>query len=247
MRRRKLARGLPDYGIAAPKEVTGGTSDLGEVAARLGSIVTYDRRGDVVDFDNFDNSVLKWITDLQGTGAYVRLDSTSVKSGSQAVRLHTPNELAAHAYMSKYIPLLGQKSLGLETSFSYLSSDVTLRVTFWYYNGTQYAVASYRIDIAENNLSILLSDNTWEVITTDIAELNFYHCFHTVKIVADFDTGKYKRVLIDDAEYDMSDKSMRIAASVTTRRLAITVQISNKVDTGGDVWIDDIIWTLGEP
>ncbi|GAH95398.1 unnamed protein product, partial [marine sediment metagenome] len=40
-------RGQPDYAALAPKEIAASISDMGEVAARLGSIVTYDKRGDV--------------------------------------------------------------------------------------------------------------------------------------------------------------------------------------------------------
>ncbi|GAI49683.1 unnamed protein product, partial [marine sediment metagenome] len=70
-----MSRGQPDYGSSAVKEVAGTLADMGELAARLSSIVEYDRRGDVVYLDDFEEPVLKWSPLAAGAG-YIRLDNT---------------------------------------------------------------------------------------------------------------------------------------------------------------------------
>ena len=55
-----MPRGQADFGQYAVKEVSASISDMGEVAARLGSIDIYDKRGDVVFFDNFEGAFLRW-------------------------------------------------------------------------------------------------------------------------------------------------------------------------------------------
>ncbi|GAH47647.1 unnamed protein product, partial [marine sediment metagenome] len=64
---------------------------MGEIAARLGSIVTYDKRGDVVDFDNFEFPVLRWDINVVGSESYARLDSAQCRSGAQCMKMFTDN------------------------------------------------------------------------------------------------------------------------------------------------------------
>ena len=65
-----MPRGAPDYRQYLLKETPLGT---------------YDRRGDVVDHDDFEETVLKWTLVPVIAGSTAVLDSTSCQSGSQAV------------------------------------------------------------------------------------------------------------------------------------------------------------------
>ena len=61
--------------------------DVAELVVRLGSPVSFDRRGNVVLIDDFAASVIKWSYPGYGTGNGHELSTAWAKSGSQSLKL----------------------------------------------------------------------------------------------------------------------------------------------------------------
>jgi len=55
-----VAHGTPDWGVTAGARTVYQMTDLGELAVRLGSIVTHDRRGDVIFLEDFEEGMGRW-------------------------------------------------------------------------------------------------------------------------------------------------------------------------------------------
>ena len=68
-----MAGETPDYGRLSAQATVFPVTDLGELAARLGSIVSHDRRGDVIWLDGFEDGLDKWQPTTSGSGAAVDL------------------------------------------------------------------------------------------------------------------------------------------------------------------------------
>lgn len=242
-----MSRGQPDYAAQAPKEVAASVSDMGEIAARLGSIVTYDKRGDVVDLDDFEEPVLRWQTASGGTGSYVILDSFSVKSASQAVKLHSASEAYGTAGIGKDYSILASEVLGFEFSFSNLSDNIFLSTLFEVYDGTNLKIAGIRYDPNLDKLYIYDSTGGYVLFISDLPLVSSNFIFHTLKIVVDFSTGYYKRLLLDNVEYDISDIAIYPHGNTSAPMVYSYMGIANMAAIGGDVWIDDVILTQEEP
>lgn len=240
-------RGQADYGALAPKETTAGVSDMGEVAARLGSIVTYDKRGDVIDFDNFEEPVLKWSRLLFGAGSAIYLDSESVKSGSQVVKLCTGDISGAYALLEKYSSILPSKRLGIEVSFQNLGACQDLFIWFVYYSGTAVGDSGLKVSASEGKVYIYDENADLKEVITGAFFSSYYHSFDTLKLVVDFTTGYYVRLLFNNTEYDLSAEAFSLLPSLLSPLLLTQIQISNLDTTGGFVWVDDVIWTQAEP
>lgn len=240
-------RGQADYGALAAKEVSASISDMGEVAARLGSIVTYDKRGDVVDFDNFEGPSLKWNTSATGAGSAIYLDSTYIKSGSQSVRLKTGNILNGAALIVKNIAVLSSLKLGVEVSFNLASLANDLRIWLSYYSGAVLVEAGLKFDLTNGILYIQDSAGNWKELATGLVLSTEPFIFHTLKLVADFATGYYKRLLFNFTEYDLSEAMYRGADLTTAPQIRTSIQLVAKDSVGGSLWIDDAIWTQAEP
>jgi len=63
-----MAHGTPDWGVTASKKTIYSLHDMGELAVRLGSIVSFDRRGDVIFSDSFQNGLGKVYASGVGAG-----------------------------------------------------------------------------------------------------------------------------------------------------------------------------------
>ncbi|MBA7692260.1 hypothetical protein ES703_100823 [subsurface metagenome] len=131
-----MPRGQPDFGQYQQKTVGATLADMGDLAVRLGSIVEYDRRGDIVLLDDFESPVLSWATTLASPLAFMRLDSTNVKSGAQALQIRTDNIASDALYAYKALSTLGTLRLGAEISFSYLTATTSVVVFIHHFDGT---------------------------------------------------------------------------------------------------------------
>jgi len=242
-----MPRGQRDYGLYAPTEVTASVSDMGEVAARLGSIVIYDRRGIVVDFDNFESPVLNWEAANAAAGDYARLDSTNNRSGAQAVKLHSRNVAGAYAGIVKNVQPLASESLGMEISFDHLQTDCCLVAMIEYIGSTRHHLAGIKLDFADNKLYVWDGNPDW-VEAGDIPEMETEnHLFYTLKFVVDFTTDMYKRVMLNLNEYDISNEACYGNDEVGVSIMITEIRSENLAAVGGDTWLDDWIFTQDEP
>lgn len=240
-------RGQPDYGMYAPKEVTTAISDMGEVAARLGSIVTFDKRGDVVDFDNFEGPVIKWSVGTNIAGSYVRHNSESVRSGAQALKLNTADDLTAYAFILKRIAILASKRLGLELSFSFLTAQQNLHLSLEYAKEDIEVEGEVKIEALTHQLYVKELGGAWiEVATLEDIDIGAFS-FHTVKLVVDFNTNKYVRLLFDEFEYDISGIDLFTDEDDFGWGFDTRIFLANPTATGGLVYLDDWILTQAEP
>jgi len=256
--------GLPDYSAAKPTGAvpvgpTYTLTDVGENAARLGSIDTYDRRGSIVFLDDFEGPVLRWRSDYGPVGSYARLDSDSARSGVQAVKLHSVDEagpISGHAGIQRRESANRSRQLGLEFSFNTLSIDCDLIV---YMNLTEATsgglrketFAKLKIDPNARKIYVTSDDITYiEVADTGILSLRPFE-FNTVKLVVDFENEAFMRLLFNHDEHDIS----HIACPATlagawvpaTRYVEIQIDMINRGITGGECWCDDVILTQNEP
>lgn len=242
-----MARGAPDYGAYASKEVTASISDMGEVAARLGSIDIFDKRGDVVYFDAFEEPVLSW--GVSEINASVYLSSRDVKSRSQAVELNTDAGIDNWASINKSFSILPSKRLGVEVSFGGVLAGWLFLDAFYHDGITEYH-ARARFDAA-GNIYVWDGDLGDYTLVAAMGVLHYglgTHFFHTMKLVADFETGKYVRLMFSTQEWDISAINLfRIGALVAPYLEVDTGRVNQDAAAFRISSVDDFILTQAEP
>lgn len=242
-----MPRGQPDYGMYAVKEVTASISDMGEVAARLGSIVTFDKRGDVVDFDNFEEPVLRWRIDFDVAAGLAFHRTVNSLSGSQSLWLQTAAAAAAGERIISGINILGSRKLGMEFSFSNLSLNVNLYCWIRYYNGTNEYTATFRLNPTSLELDIQDHVTGWENIYTFPSLVAAQFAWYTIKLVADFRTGKYKRLLMANQDRDISAYTIPVAGLGIAPQIGREIGLVTRDGAIGSVYIDNFVFTMEEP
>lgn len=241
-----MPRGQSDFGLYAIKDVGATVSDVGELAARLGSIVTYDKRGDVVDFDAFEEPILGWLPYISA-GCSIKLTSDNFWSGCQAVHLQTDNTVGHIAYIQREYPLKGSKRLGFECSFGKFGTSNDL--SWWIeYDDT---VKAYDASILLNPLLrkvYRLSGGVFVEIADTGRFLAAKFAFHTLKLVADFATGEWVRLMLDFTTWDLSGLPLDPVATGVTPFLKTGFQTANRAGVGVDyVDVDNTVFTQAEP
>jgi len=247
-----MVHGQPDFGMYAPKTKIYGQADVGELAARLGSICTYDRRGDVVWLDDFESSETKWYAEDSGAGEVAGQSSERARSGSYSYRMDLGAAIDRWASIRRYFAPLNPAKIGVEISWSQYLLIENNRFEMWliHYNGTRrydFRVALDTSGIAWPILKYWDSTPDWHVIETvnaNIAE----ELFLNMKLVINSDTHKYERILLGAKEYDASAFSVSDGPSGTGEQFLVLLKYSSL--TAGAVnraYIDDFIITQNEP
>lgn len=242
-----MPRGQPDFGMYAVKEVAASISDMGEVAARLGSIVIYDKRGDVVDFDNFEEPLLRWRSNNGVGGAVVIHDSASARSSSQSVKLVTPAGAGSSAYIVKKVSILGTKRLGVEISFANVDTFLEFHISGYFYSGTTLSVAELLLDFNSRKLYIFDETGAQKEVATFTKFFQGLFIYYTIKLVADYGTGEYVRLLLGNLEYDISATKLETVDSDIAPFFETTIGVWNRTAAGATMYIDDHIITQAEP
>lgn len=242
-----MPRGYPDYGIDEEFGKLLMPTDIAELAVRLGSIVGYDRRGTVVAIDDFENPILKWGVGFDPGGSVI-LDSASVKSGSQAVKLTVINNALANTQMQNYYNALKSHRQGMEAAFSYLDNNLYLQYTLQVMYDVGYKQARVRVDPMLLDLYVQTAPAIYAKVADIKTLYNANHSYYRMKLVADFDTDQYVRLLFADQEYNISAHTILDAGSAGTPvRGVATINGQPRVATGGAFYIDDFIMTQDEP
>ncbi len=235
--------------LTDPEDVFGNPHYMGaaELAVRLGSIVTYERRGQVIFMDGFEDGDAPWYPHaIVGSGEYW-LSTSEARSGMFSYRIRATGGADTRQDIDLYRSIPYLSNLGIEFSVS-ADTESNIIQLYWEIRGISKGIyAGLRIDV-ENNLAYYLnSAGGWTQLTSDWLVYCDPGLFTTFKLVVDPKAQKYVRLLTADRTYDMSTiAAQAIGASNVSYSLLHLGQLG-KATAITAIWLDDIILTQNEP
>lgn len=242
-----MAHGHPDYGAGAPTKTIYPILDVGELAARLGSVNTFDRRGNVMWLDDFEDTLMKWNSNQTMGGTRLFQTAEAARSGAFSVKMITPNAADTDTYLFRYIPLPALSKIGLEFSYAmYLQIKYIYIILKFGDSDGQYEVR-LRYDRYNTTMAYLNSGGTYTDLSGTPSHQLLYHNWNTIKLVVDYETKKYVRALLNSFSWDLSDIAPKFNAGVYTPALYIEARITNKTIGDHYIYLDDVILTQNEP
>lgn len=242
-----MAHGAPDFGMYAPKITVGSLADMGELAARLNSIVTLDRRGDVVFMDDFEAPVAQWDLGGLGVGAVYDLYPGEAFMGSQCLRLGSGNSTDDYAVAIRRFHITPNQRYGIEARIRGLTVEADYHVEIYVFDGTNYHAGVWKYNAEDDELTILDSTGADKVIATGIAAAFIYDEWWPMKLVIDSKTLKYVRGLFLGVEYDLSAESLRAELDASPICIQVELEVTTLADAiAGSQW-DNFILTQNEP
>lgn len=245
---------VPDYSAPRPLgQVPVGpvytSTDIAELAARLGSPVTFDRRGNVIWYDSFENGLHKWELDVAAGGSIIS-SAEAARTGGLSCKMTCPNGLGDLATINHYSGFPVLSSLGFEISSTVAPHTGLIAWQLILADGTNNIGALVVWSWADHTLTVYAATGNFV-----FARLVYIYpstatrfCFHTAKLVADFVNRKYLRFILDHEIYDLSMYDLTLALMPVEAHLMTTFEIANR--TLGEnpiVYADDAIITQNEP
>ena len=237
----------PDYGRLNAQQTVYPVLDLGELAVRLGSPITHDRRGDVIWWDDYEWTLNKWGVSAPGTGASAALSVARARNGRTSNLLTGASEgsispTVTHLQAFPVLSLLGSEvsfSLGGSIGSFYMESDV--------YNGASLSSFVLRWDDTVDALYYKDAAGAYVELLDTGQLIPHATLFHTLKLVVDPVAGEYVRAILNEAEVDMAGVAGRVSADATAPSWLIAHALASRAGNNDTVYLDDAILTQNEP
>jgi len=246
-----MAHGHPDYGLNTAKQTIHAVTDLGELAARLGSISTFDRRGDVIWMDDFESGVAKWQAEGPDAGEYAEWSAERAANGGFSYKLVTAADTANRIEINHYESYPVLSKIGFEIGFTSHKTAGGIYPEYQFELNCNDGVSWYMYRIRYIQATGVLQVNHNGVYTPFAAGVALFlnnHLFNTIKIVGGFPTPRaYTRVIFNNIEYDLSAYVPQVIAPPTGPALNVAVRITANSDEVNIVWVDNAIITQNEP
>jgi len=243
-----MPHGGPDWSTGGQISTVHTIEDLGELAARLGSIVTFDRRGNVIAYDDFESGLSKWYR-WGDTGYEITWNSEFARSGGFCCKVQTGAVTNYTAGLTRAMGYPALSPIGIEFSFARHQNLKYIELIVRVRSLDKMVAWSLRYDHANSKFQYLFGGRYNDVPDLVFAAIpKFYGsvCFHTVKLVIDPVNQKYKRLIIDNQMADLSNYSIDLGAGGTPY-LETQICMITSADEAGIIYFDNVIWTQNEP
>lgn len=235
--------------LTDPEDVWGTYQHMGlaELAARLGSLVSYDRRGNVVWLTDFTHGLQGVTPGVDNVASTVRITPLTSYVGGFSLEFDPRAAASSYGnYRRVLYPLIGGK-VGAEFTFSFQPDPVAITFRIQYFDGDYRYPGEVTYTVADKDWTVL-DDASDDVLVLENAEVQTgYESWHTLKVVIDTVTKKYHRLLIDGDVVDVSDISLLTVADTGLGVIDVKFEVQGSATAHAPGYLDSIIVTQNEP
>jgi len=242
-----MAHGIKPYGRTAEMNTVYGLQDLGELAARLKSIDTFDRRGNVIWMSDMEDGMSPLERYGNPAAAVSVWSQDQARSGSFSIRCTTAAVAGSYAGIRKYLPYSVVGQLSLEISFTV--PDVNAYHYFFFSLSAQGRDVTPQLQYIRQTQNFQLMDElfAWHDFAAPLVLREQVNMFHTVKLVCDFVEGRYMRIIVDGTEYNVSQFLCPNVPGGVQPFLMFNARYHTNVNVALTTYYDDVILKQNEP
>lgn len=217
-----------------------------ELAARLGSVVTHDWRGQVLYLCDFSHGLP---TDEIDTGSG---DGTGILSpefwlsGGYSLDLTVSSADPWRAGFTCYVAPSPSACCGGSIRFSLKDSPTYVELRLLMLQGTTAHSGKIRLDLANDKLQCYDETDEWQ----NVDDINIFaqdSIFYSFKVVGNNDTGKYVRALVNDLEFDLSAYDLVDLGAAYNAYLSLGIHIYGGAGQTDGMYVDSFVVTCNEP
>ena len=237
----------PDYSKFLGVSARFSLQDLGELAARMGSVATYDRRGEVLWYDDFAHGIIGWTKGVSGTLASINLDAgTGFRSGYSA-KLTSGSNASRLASIQRIFSVFERGRSAVEVCFEPSSGVEHVLIRFNYgYGGRQYS-GEIKVRYDNNTIEYQSGNGIYTVIATDFDDEAQYTKLVFAKLVLDTSTHEYVRLFVNHHRVDMQGISVPDVGAFSFVYFSCLVRVVGTSGSNDPLYVKHVIFTSNEP
>lgn len=241
-----MAHTLPDFSTKYRMSTVFGNIDDAELAARLGSIVNFDRAGNVVWLDDFEAPTLKWDTSSSQNEGAVTLSALYPFLGSQCVKFYTTNNAASHAYMERTIHFPQNVNLGFQYNFTTPTNKGTIETYIKVYTGSWDYEFGFNYNTSDDKLYIYSIHGEYNELVDTVSLKVGAYTYNTIKLVIDLTEGSYRRLLLNNHTYPLTTSYGTSSADSTDAYILVRTRLIGHATGVNTFYLDNYVVTQNE-
>jgi len=198
-----MPHGRPDWYNITPMIQVHASEDVNELAARLGTPDTWDRRGNVLFIDDFTQGLAKYDFLVVGAGSTYGLRCTVGLHSSVALWMDPDSGVNDAVQATINLPNPKSAVVGIEAAFNYTLANSAPGISINYCDGAYAYTFTLRIDCAGVDIAYYNEDGNYVNLEEDIVWPIYTSYFHIFKLVVDLSKYEYMRAIVDDRSYSL--------------------------------------------
>lgn len=221
--------------------------DQAELAARLGSSITYDRRGCVIWQYDFRYGIGDVGPSTAGAGALVTLHDSMWESPPFSCNIQCGAVVNSSASVERRLPVPQGRRVGFQASVRINSNVDEVRVFLYRYTGSARYYANLVLNVEDDKFQVYVHPGTRIDLLDGLGgrPANLWFCH--LKLVCDVEQLKPVRAILDDNEFDLSSYEMTPVSDTTGDHILVRVQNYTTTGVASACLVDNLIVTAAEP
>jgi hypothetical protein len=239
---------LPDYTREMVLKGAAGFTGLEELAARLGSIVPWDVKGNIVLMEDFESEETEWVNNSDALGSTATRSSRHKYSGDWSLKLDCVANDNAYAEWFRHWgkPLKSKYGLFCRAFLVSYVYDLVLEVKI--NTPTEEFMAQVDLDLWNGDIFVKTTGGTWHTVTSSLnLWINSEGKWHSILLTSDLNTGYYSKIVIGDVEYDISDVPLYQPITGKSGHGTVFIDLWGNHGHASTAYVDDIILVKNIP
>lgn len=220
--------------------------DLAELAARLGSPNTYDRRGTVVWMTDFRYGLQGSTPGTSDAECEYRISAERSHFGGYSLKLDPSDETGSYVEWGNVVQFMLTGKVGLEALISLGADPDAVLLKILYFDGTTQQRGEVSYDPATGDWTVRTGITTWETVLESFKIQQDATAWNPIKLVIDVESGEYVRLQVARQIVDISEHDLYSLGSDNLGQMVGRVMVSGAAATHAAIWVDAVIITQNE-
>ena len=241
-----MARGLPDY-YNPDTLISQRLANVEEIVTMSRGFASVDNRGRALLFDKFEQAGAAWISATSGDGSNPVLSDTTCYVRPKSIKFDAGTLSGSGiSWMVKRVMLGVTARLGLETAIVYDTLACTYRIAITYNLGGNETLAELRILPPSGDIAVWTLSK-WVTVGNVGFNAGSAVTWIPIKLVADFESDFYLRLIVGQEDIDLSFKTLGATAVDQPGLAEFVLKAVADDDVSNNAYYGYAIITVDEP
>ena len=238
--------GAPDFSNIRKEALVHRLDDLAEAAVRTHVLYTFDRQGDIIYFNDFENRTLPaHISTPSQKSRYVIARGAGLLGGNALVLKKDPADTGDFSVILRF-PLYSTKTIGFSLLYRRGQYESESVFDFFIRKPPKFYQGRIVLNHSENKL-IIWDAGQGKVLHTYPHQILSPSVYQFIKFVINIEKERYERVILGTDVFDAREYKLATGPTADMPHVVFTLQYKSNSTNADIAFYDSIIVTINEP